>query len=61
LRNRGGKLFHKTGIATLFGGFKNSCQFHTRRLSHLPTVCGRGRVMRLIVRVVDLWTTGVEG
>lgn len=35
LRNRGGKLFHKTSIATLFGGFKNGCQFHARRLSPL--------------------------
>jgi len=35
LRNRRGKLFHKTSIATLFGGFKNGCQFHARRLSPL--------------------------
>jgi len=35
LRNRGGKLFHKTSVATLFGGFKNGGQFHARRLSHL--------------------------
>ena len=42
LRNRGGKLFHKTSIATLFGGFKNGCQFHARRLSHLRMACGRG-------------------
>jgi hypothetical protein len=34
LRNRGRKLFHKAGIATLFGGFKNGCQFHAFRLSH---------------------------
>ena len=25
LRNRGGKLFYKTSIATLFGGLENGC------------------------------------
>jgi hypothetical protein len=35
LRYRGGKLFHKASVATLFGGFKNGCQFHARRLSPL--------------------------
>src|SRR5260370_26389627 len=34
LRNRGRNLFPKAGIATLFGGFKNGCQFHASRLSH---------------------------
>src|SRR3989454_12312445 len=34
LRNRGRNLFHKAGIATLFGGVKNGCQFHASRLSH---------------------------
>jgi hypothetical protein len=40
LGNRGGKLFHKTSIATFFGGFKNGCQFHARRLSHLTNGLG---------------------
>src|SRR5271163_3954798 len=39
LRNRGGKLFHKTSVATLFCGLKNGCQFHARRLSHLLMAC----------------------
>ncbi len=44
LRNRGRNLLHKAGIATLFGGFKNGCQFHASRLSHPPMADGRALI-----------------
>src|SRR5260370_13036009 len=36
LRNRGRNLLDEAGIAALFGGFKNGCQFHASILSHSP-------------------------
>jgi len=47
LRNRGRNLLNEAGIAPLFGGFKNGCQFHSCRLSH-PSMTGR----------FAEWTTG---